>query len=107
MRANCWFLSQRKFTVSVEGEMSTPRETRAGVSQGSVLSCTLYNMYINDAPRTPGVYLVLFAEYTCLYATNRKEGFVIRKFQRGLSSMVASCERWNTKINEDKTQGTH
>jgi hypothetical protein len=32
------FLSQRKFSVSVEGEMSTPREMQAGVPQGSVLS---------------------------------------------------------------------
>jgi hypothetical protein len=45
------FLSQRKFSVSVEGEMSTAREMRAGVPQGSVLSPTLYNMYINDVPK--------------------------------------------------------
>jgi hypothetical protein len=32
------FLSQRKFSVSVEGEMSTPRKMQAGVPQGSVLS---------------------------------------------------------------------
>jgi retron-type reverse transcriptase len=41
------FLSQRKFSVSVEGEMSTLREMQAGVPQGSLLSPTLYNMYIN------------------------------------------------------------
>jgi hypothetical protein len=35
------FLSQRKFRVSVEGEMSTPSEIQAGVPQGSVLSPTL------------------------------------------------------------------
>jgi retron-type reverse transcriptase len=35
------FLSQRKFIVSVEGEMSTRREMRAEVPQGSVLSPTL------------------------------------------------------------------
>jgi hypothetical protein len=35
------FLSQRKFRVSVEGEMSTPRYMQAGVPQGSVLSPTL------------------------------------------------------------------
>jgi hypothetical protein len=31
------FLSQRKFRVSVKGEMSTPRVVQAGVPQGSVL----------------------------------------------------------------------
>jgi hypothetical protein len=81
------FLSQCKYSVLVEGKMSTPREMRTGVLQDSVLSPTLYIMYINDAPQTPGVYLALFADDTCLYATDRKEGFVVRKLQRGLSSM--------------------
>jgi hypothetical protein len=40
------FLSNRKFIISVEGEMSTPREIQAGVPQGSVLSPTLYSIYI-------------------------------------------------------------
>jgi retron-type reverse transcriptase len=71
------FLSQRKFRVSVEGEMSTPREMQAGVPQGSVLSPTLFNLYINDAPQTCGVHLTLFADDTCLYATDRKEGFTV------------------------------
>jgi hypothetical protein len=35
------FLSQRKFRVLVKGELSTPRDIQAGVSQGSVLSPTL------------------------------------------------------------------
>jgi hypothetical protein len=60
---------------------------RAGVPQDYVLSPTLYNMYINDAPQTPGVYLALFADDTCLYAKDQKEGFVARKLQRGLSSV--------------------
>jgi retron-type reverse transcriptase len=51
------FLSQRKFSVSVEGEMSTRREMQAGVPQGSVLSPTLFNLYINDDPQTHGVHL--------------------------------------------------
>jgi hypothetical protein len=71
-----------------------------GVPQGTVLSPTLYNMHTNDATRTPGVYLALFAVDTCLYATDRKEGIVVRKLQRGLSSMETWCERWNIKINE-------
>jgi hypothetical protein len=38
------FLSQRKFNVSVEGEISKPRKMQAGVPQGSVLSPTLFNI---------------------------------------------------------------
>jgi retron-type reverse transcriptase len=49
------FLSQRKFKVSVEGEISSPREMQAGVPQVSVLSPILYNIYINDTPQTSGV----------------------------------------------------
>jgi hypothetical protein len=39
--------------------------------------------------------------------TDRKKGFIVRKFQRGLSSMETWCERWNVKINEDDTQGIY
>jgi hypothetical protein len=39
-----------------------------------------------------------------VYATNRKEGYIVRKLQRGLDTLVAWCERWNIRINEDKTR---
>jgi hypothetical protein len=100
------FLSECKFNISVEGEMSAPREMQAGVPQGSVLSPTLCNMYINDAPQTPGVYVALFVYDTYLYTADRKDGFVVRKLQCGLSSMETWCECWNVKIYKSKTQGT-
>jgi hypothetical protein len=55
------------------------------------------------------VYLNLttFADDTCLYTTERKEGYVWRKFQRGLDLVAAWCERWNIKINEDKTRAIY
>jgi hypothetical protein len=87
--------------------MSSPREMLAGVPQGSILSPTLYNIYINDTPQTPGVYLALFADDTCLYATDRKEGYVLRKLQRGLDAIDTWCECWNIKINEDSGNQFH
>jgi hypothetical protein len=61
-------------------------------------------LYINDTHQTSGVNLALFADDTYLYATDRKEGYVLRKIQRVLDSMAAWCKRWNIKINEDKTR---
>jgi hypothetical protein len=73
-------LSQRKFGASVDGEMSTPRDIQAGVQQGSVLSPIFYSIYMNYTPQTHRVYLGLFADDTCIlvYATDRKEGYVLR-----------------------------
>jgi hypothetical protein len=45
------FLSQQKSSVSIEGEISTPREIKAGFPQRSALSHTLYNLCINDTPK--------------------------------------------------------
>jgi hypothetical protein len=47
------------------------------------------------------------ADDTCLYATERKEGYVLRKLQRGLNAIETWCDRWNIKINEDKTQAIY
>jgi hypothetical protein len=52
---NC-SLSQRKFRVSFEVEMSMPRDTQSGVLQACVLSLTLCSIHINDNPKTLGVY---------------------------------------------------
>jgi hypothetical protein len=34
---------------------------------------------------------------------HHKEGYILRKLQRGLSAIEMWCECWNIKINEDKT----
>jgi hypothetical protein len=46
--------------------MSTPRFMQAGVPQGSILSLTLYNLYINDTAQTSGLNLALFADDTSI-----------------------------------------
>jgi len=85
--------------------VSTPRDIQAGVLQGSVLAPTLYSLYINDTPQTPGVYLPLFSDDAGIYTTDRKEGYVVRKLQSGFTSLDSWCERWKMKINEDKDSG--
>jgi hypothetical protein len=103
------FLSNRKFKVSVEGELSSPRKIAAGVPQGSVLTPVLYSLYINDAPAAPGTQLALFADDTCtrIYATEKHERRVLNKLQRGLTAVGSWCKDWNIKINEGKTQAIY
>jgi hypothetical protein len=60
-----YFLSQKKCIVSVEGEISTPRDIKLGVPWGSVLSLVLYSLYINDTPETPGVLMSCFYCILC------------------------------------------
>jgi hypothetical protein len=62
---------------------------------------------MNDISQTPGVYLALFADDTCICTTDCKEGYLLIKLQCGLTSMESWCERWNMKINEDKTQAIY
>jgi hypothetical protein len=98
------FLSNRKFKVSVEVELSSSRKVAAGVPQGSVLVPILYSLYINDAPAALGTHLDLFADDTCIYATEKHERRVFNKLQRGLTATRSWCQHWNIKINEGKTQ---
>jgi hypothetical protein len=64
-------------------------------------------MYINDTPQTTDVHLALFADDTCVYATERKEGYILRKLQRGLYSRAEWSKRWSIKTNEDKTHAIY
>ena len=48
------FLKDRTFTVKVNGIFSSHRKIGCGVSQGGVLSPTLFSFYINDVPLATG-----------------------------------------------------
>jgi hypothetical protein len=72
MKLTSTFLSRRKFRVSVEGEMSTPRDIQEGVPQSPVLSPILHSNYTNNTWQTHGVYkyLCFFVGDACIYATD-------------------------------------
>jgi hypothetical protein len=80
-------LSNRKFQVSVEDKLLSPRKIVAGVPQGLVLVPVLYSLYINDPPMAPGTHLALFMDNTCIYATEKHECLVFNKLQHGLTAV--------------------
>jgi hypothetical protein len=77
--------------------MSTLRDIQSGLPQVSIMFPTLYSLYMNDTSQTPGVYLGLLAEDTCIYVTDREDCYVLKKLQRGLSAIETWCERWSIK----------
>jgi hypothetical protein len=52
-------------------------------------------IYVSDRPQTPDVYLGVFPDDTCIYATDRKEDYFLMKLQRGLTVIETYCEQWN------------
>jgi hypothetical protein len=62
---------------------------------------------MNDASAAPGTHLVLFADDTCIYATQKHGCRVTCKLQRGLTAVNFWCVRCNIEINEGKTQGIY
>jgi len=62
------------------------------------LGPTLYSLSTNDTPHKLGLYLDLFNDDTCVCATDRKEGYVLRKLRSGVTSKESCCELWNIKI---------
>jgi hypothetical protein len=86
-----YFLTNRKFKASIEGEFSTPREIAAGVPQGSVLAPVLYSLYVNNASVAPGINLSLFTDDTCIYMTEKHECRVLCKLQCDLTAVKSWC----------------
>jgi hypothetical protein len=86
------FLSNRKFRAMVEDNLPRPLKIHKQGCCKVPLASTLYSMYINDTPQTPGVHT---------HTRDCKEGYVLRKLQCSLTSVESWCEHWNIKINED------
>lgn len=58
------YLTNRTNETPFRGKVSQKLETIEGLPQGSMLSPTLFNIFINDIPGHPNTKLALFADDT-------------------------------------------
>ncbi|CAH2108991.1 unnamed protein product [Euphydryas editha] len=104
------YLSNRTFRYRVEGTLSSPRQIRAGVPQGSVLSPTLFSLYTNDIPipaESTATKLALFADDTALFTTSTSMELLTRRLQFATDALSAWFKKWRFEVNADKSAAVH
>ena len=62
------FLEHRSFMVSIDNSFSSDRQIQAGLPQGSVLSPTLYSIYISDITIRRNHEVAFYADVALLFA---------------------------------------
>lgn len=97
------FLEGRNFRVRVEDTLSSSHPISAGVPQGSCISPTLFTIYINDLPSSPGIKTNLFADDTMFYATSMNKQHAAKKLQIQVDLALTWLRDWRISINPKKT----
>lgn len=77
---------------------------RAGVPQGSILGPVLFNLYINDMPKTPNTDLYLYADDTSITAQSGKPNLIRNRLQMALNNLQPWLTKWRIKVNNRKSQ---
>ncbi|GFU45312.1 RNA-directed DNA polymerase from mobile element jockey [Trichonephila clavipes] len=98
------FLTNRNFAVRVNDTHSTTRSIKAGAPQGALLSPTLFNIYINDIPKTRHTTVCLFADDTAILAQSANKNCVTHFLHRHLAELEDWYKKWKIAINPTKTE---
>lgn len=98
------YISGRSFQTKIENFLSNPREMKAGVPQGSVLSPLLYSLYISDIPKLPTTKLALYADDTIIYNHSFYAQSAKQRLAHYLTLLLPYYNKWKLKVNATKTE---
>ena len=103
------FLRCRKIQVQVGEKLSSIRTLDEGLPQGSVLSCTLFNIYTNDICTTieclagEKVHKSLYVDDLAIRVNRHQVKKVNKVLQTAVDEIGNFCEKYNMTISTDKT----
>ena len=103
------FLTGRKIMTRIGGTYSDPVSISEGVPQGSVLSCTLFAVAINDAldGLPSGVRASLYVDDLTIYMSGRSNNLIERHLQLAINELEKWCNRTGFIFSEAKTVAMH
>ncbi|GBL92463.1 RNA-directed DNA polymerase from mobile element jockey [Araneus ventricosus] len=96
------FLTSRNFRVRVNNILSNPRPILSGCAQGSLLSPTLFNIYLNDIPNFPSCHLAIFADDTAILTRHKHPDIAVQALQTYVSQLQLWLADWKIKVNPSK-----
>lgn len=96
-------MSERYFRIKQEDAYSELKETRAGVSQGSVLGPVLYLLYTSDIPDLDHETIATFADDTAVITVGSDHEEAAEKLQTSINKINIWTKTWRIKLNENKS----
>ena len=102
------YLRDRKARVKIQDHTSRCHTLKEGVPQGSVLSPTLFSIYINDIQKIipKGVNAALYADDLAIWTTKENIGTAKVRLQITLDNLKMWTHDWIMKDNAEKTTYT-
>lgn len=98
------YLSNRSFSVKVNGTISSSRPIDTSVPQGSVLGPILFNIFYNSIIEDIiKVNTGLFADDLTIYSTHNKISVINSRLQAALGDIQDWLRRWRMKLSPSKT----
>jgi hypothetical protein len=105
-----WFksyLTDRKQTVVVSGQMSDAGLITSGVPQGSVLGPLLFILYINDLPLHVTSQIDMFADDTTITAYGKTHLEINSFLQQDIINIEDWCSQNSMVLNAQKTKAMY
>lgn len=92
-------IKNRTFTVHLGDTLSEPNSIPAGLPQGSILSPSLYSIYVSDLKFNSHTDSACYADDTAIYASTSRTGTIIKRLQSSLNSVQNFFDKWRINAN--------